>query len=161
MDHGWHAVGLALHWFQEAPAEIAVSLRRGASEAVEDEAEMTVVFPCGEAAISLTWNAAARRNTMRLMGDAGDIRIDDDVLCVTQRGARDAAIRFDRALSDGSHHAEWFASMLPDVAAAFACGSRQLLDEAATCLSVILRAYEIDARTAADAVNGGSAADVP
>ena len=82
MDHGWHAAYLALQWFGHAPLDVRASLHRPSPSAVEDEAIVDITFPSGDATISLTWNAAVRRNTMRLAGDRGDIRIDDDVLSV-------------------------------------------------------------------------------
>lgn len=138
MDHGWHAVYLARDWFGEDPIEVAASLQRSAADAVENEATLTLEFPKGQAEIFLTWKAKARRNTMRLLGDYGEIAIDDDRLQV-----RGETIQFDSALSAGSHHADWFEAMLPDALAAFRAPeiSRPLLDEAALCLSVLRRAY--------------------
>ena len=139
MDHGWHAAYLALQWFAEAPLDVRASLHRPSPAEVEDEAVVDVTFPSGEASISLTWNAAVRRNTMRLSGDRGEIRIDDDVLSI-----QGGETRFAQALSAGSHHDDWFAAMLPDVAAAFhdRDAARRAFDEAAECLSLIQRAYE-------------------
>ena len=115
------------------------SVHRPSQEAVEDEAVVDVTFPSGDVNISLTWNAAVRRNTMRLEGDRGEIRIDDDVLSLNG-----AETRFAQALSSGSHHDEWFAAMLPDVAAGFYDRetARRAFEEAAQCLSLIQRAYE-------------------
>ena len=139
MDHGWHAIYLARHWFREDPAGIEVELHRSAA-GIEDEAKLTLRFPAGHATIFLTWRAVARRNSMRLIGDQGTIAIEDDVLKI---GAKE--IRFERALSAGSHHADWFAAMLPDVIESFAspAKARRQFEEAAVCLSTIRRAYEI------------------
>jgi predicted dehydrogenase len=140
MDHGWHAIYLARHWFEEDPVEVQASLKRPAPAAVENEATLTLVFPSGRAEIFLTWKAEARRNTMRLIGERGEIAIDDDTL-----KASDETIQFESALSAGSHHADWFAAMLPDVLAAFRSSetAREPFDEAALCLSVIRRAYQM------------------
>jgi predicted dehydrogenase len=139
MDHGWHAIYLARHWFGEDPHNVESELHRAAN-GIEDEAMLTLHFPSGAAKIFLTWRADRRRNTMRLRGDSGAIAIDDDTLRIG-----DEQIRFDRGLSAGSHHADWFAAMLPDVIAAFRSPeiARARFDEAALCLSVIRRAYEI------------------
>lgn len=141
MDHGWHAVYLARDWFGEDPLEVEASLQYPSPEAVENEATLTLEFPSGRAEIFLTWKATARENRMRLVGEYGEIAVDDDRLQV-----RGEAIQFDSALSAGSHHADWFAAMLPDVIAAFRSPetSRKSLDEAALCLSVTSRAYEVD-----------------
>jgi hypothetical protein len=77
---------------------------------------------------------------MRLRGDAGEIAIEDDALRIGGE-----TLRFESALSGGSHHADWFAAMLPDVLASFRSPehARTAFEEAALCLSVIRRAYEI------------------
>jgi predicted dehydrogenase len=139
MDHGWHAIYLARHWFGEEPTEVRASLHRPTAK-VEDEATLTLVFPSGSARIFLTWRAEMRRNTMRLIGEHGVIAIDDDML-----SAGSESIRFESGLSAGSHHADWFAAMLPDVMARFRRPetASESFDEAALCLSVIRRAYEM------------------
>ena len=138
MDHGWHAIYLARHWFGGDPTGSDAELHR-AEIGIEDEATLTLHFPSGSARIFLTWRADRRRNTMRLIGEHGAIAIDDDVLKI-----RDEEIRFENALSAGSHHADWFAAMLPDVMARFRSPekARASFDEAALCLSVIRRVYE-------------------
>ena len=138
MDHGWHAIYLARHWFGEDPVDIEAALHR-ATNGIEDEASLTLHFPSGRAEIFLTWRADRRRNTMRLIGERGEIAIDDDTLRIGKE-----EIHFESALSAGSHHADWFAAMLPDVMASFRSPelARASFDEAALCLSVIRRAYE-------------------
>jgi predicted dehydrogenase len=138
MDHGWHAIYLARHWFGEDPIDVQASLQRPAPIAVENEAALTLVFPSGNAEIFLTWKAKVRRNTMRLIGERGEITIDDDRLTAVGK-----TTLFEKALSAGSHHADWFAAMLPDVIAGFHRPETALesFDEAALCLSVIRRAY--------------------
>ena len=139
MDHGWHAIYLARHWFGEEPNEVRASLHRLNPEDVEDEATLTLVFPSGSAEIFVTWRADVRRNRMRLIGERGEIVIDDDTLRTDRE-----SIRFETALSAGSHHADWFAAMLPEVIASFLRpeAALELFDEAAFCLSVIRRAYQ-------------------
>lgn len=138
MDHGWHAIYLASHWFGEEPARVDAILHRAAI-GIEDEATLRLQFPSGDAEIFLTWRADRRANTMRLSGDDGGIVIDDDALKIGPE-----EVRFESALSAGSHHADWFAAMLPDVMASFASRdeARADFEEAAICLSVIRRAYE-------------------
>jgi predicted dehydrogenase len=138
MDHGWHAIYLARHWFGEAPTNLETELHRAAN-GIEDEAKLTLHFPRGDAQIFLTWRADRRRNRMRLRGDRGEIAIDDDTFRI-----RHEEIRFESALSAGSHHPDWFAAMLPEVIAQFrAPGKAQAsFDEAALCLSTIRRAYQ-------------------
>ena len=140
MDHGWHAIYLARHWFGAGPSEVRASLHRPTPQEVEDEATLTLVFPSGHAKIFLTWRAGVRRSTMRLIGERGEIAIDDDTLRIAGE-----SIQFESGLSAGSHHADWFAAMLPDVIASFRRSEAALesFEEAALCLSVIQRAYQM------------------
>jgi predicted dehydrogenase len=140
MDHGWHAIYLARYWFGEDPIGVDAKLHRATPGGIEDEATLTLHFPSGPAKIFLTWRAEVRRNTMRLIGDRGEIAINDDTLTI---GSEE--IRFESALSAGSHHADWFVAMLPDVLAGFRAPeqARESFEEAAVCLSVIRSAYEL------------------
>jgi predicted dehydrogenase len=149
MDHGWHSVYLALHWFGETAETVRAALHRPPDGGVEDEARLTITFASGEAVVNLTWNGDRRHNAMRLEGDRGEIIISDDTLQV--RGAVNRSVTFATALSAGSHHDDWFTSMLPDVVAAFHTPllSRALFDEAAQCLSIIQQAYKGDLSFAA------------
>ena len=54
MDHGWHAIYLARHWFGEDPIDVRASLHRSMPKQVEDEAALTLAFPSGQAKIFLT-----------------------------------------------------------------------------------------------------------
>jgi predicted dehydrogenase len=139
MDHGWHAIYLAHHWIGQEPSEVRASLHLPAPGDVEDEATLTLVFPSGQAKIFLTWRGTERRNSMRLLGEAGEIAIDDDTLNVGGESTR-----FESALSAGSHHPDWFAAMLPDLMASLRSPgvAQRSFDEAALCLSVIHRAYQ-------------------
>ena len=139
MDHGWHAIYLARHWFGEDPVAIDAALHRPIPGGIEDEATLRLRFGNGRARIFLTWRAESRRNTMRLRGDAGEIEINDDTLKIGPE-----EIRFESALSAGSHHPDWFSAMLPDVIMSFRApeNARERFEEAALCLSVIRRAYE-------------------
>jgi predicted dehydrogenase len=140
MDHGWHAIYLARHWFGEDPVEVEAALHRATPNGIEDEATLKLHFPNGPAKIFLTWRADTRRNTMRLRGERGQIAIDDNTLKIGNE-----EIRFATALSAGSHHADWFAAMLPDVIKIFRTpeSGRESFEEAALCLSVIRRAYQV------------------
>ena len=150
MDHGWHAVYLALHWFGRPATGVRASLHWPADGGVDDEASVTIEFPDGEATIALTWNGDERRNTIRLSGDRGTIVIADHTLH-SIRGTSDESIRFAHALSAGSHHDDWFAAMLPDVVACFRnpALARPAFEEAAECLSIIQQAYRHDPSLAA------------
>lgn len=141
MDHGWHAVYLALQWFRQSPTNVRASFVTPPDALVEETAALTIAFDAGEAVISLTWNGDRRRNTMRLIGTRGEIVIGDDAL-----EALGTTTIFPEALSAGSHHPEWFAAMLPDVVAAFRtpAAAAALFEEAAASLSIIQQAYRSD-----------------
>jgi predicted dehydrogenase len=146
MDHGWHSVYLALHWFDARATGVDASLHRPADQAlggVEDEASVTITFPGGDAVIMLTWNGTSRKNSMRLMGTGGEIVVADDTLHV--RGTVGASTTFPSALSAGSAHADWFALMLPDILDGFRnpAASRPLFEEAAETFSLIQQAYRL------------------
>ena len=149
MDHGWHSVYLALHWFAESAGSVRASFHHPPDGGVEDEAHLSIDFPSGAAAINLTWNGDVRRNAMRLQGDRGEIVIADGTLHVS--GATTESTTFPSALSAGSHHDDWFAAMVPDVLAAFAnpALARPVFEEAAACLSIIQQAYKADLSLAA------------
>jgi predicted dehydrogenase len=138
MDHGWHAVYLALDWFRETPADSVAELHRTSRDAVEDAASVKLSFPSGSATIQLSWKAQTRANRFRFRGDHGEILIDDDTL---QVGGE--TVRYELGLTAGSHHADWFAAMLPDVVTAFADPTlaRARFDQAAKCLDIIQRTY--------------------
>jgi predicted dehydrogenase len=146
MDHGWHALYLALHWFQQFPLDVDAWCHRPTDGAVEDEAEVMLTFPDGTASIHLTWNGEVRRNRIRMTGEHGEIFIDDDTLTMTGR-LPPVSLKMPRALSAGSHHDDWFSAMFADVLEAFRhpARSRAAFDEAAACLAIIHRAYERDA----------------
>lgn len=144
MDHGWHAVYLALHWFDRRAIGVRAALHWPVDGGVDDEASVAIEFPDGEASIALTWNGGERRNTIRLSGDRGTIVIADDALHI--RGSSEESIRFARALSAGSHHDDWFDAMLPAVVSAFQnpALAHPAFEEAAECLSIIQQAYRYD-----------------
>ncbi len=145
MDHGWHALYLACHWFGQNSAEVQASLHRATPDVAEDEADVRLRFPNGSAEVFLSWNATVRRNTIRLIGDDGEIALADDTLTVPGNSQR-----FEPGLSAGSYHADWFAAMLPEVIECFHRPELDSpgLDEAAFCLSVIQRAYAADVAAA-------------
>jgi predicted dehydrogenase len=138
-DHGWHAIYLACHWFNHEPTGVSSALHKVPQAGIEDEATLKLDFKAGDAKIFLTWRSSGRGNRMRLTGEHGEIAINDDTLIIG-----DQSIRFEQALSRGSHHADWFEAMLPDVAASFHSPgkSQAAFEEAAICLSVIRSAYE-------------------
>jgi len=151
MDHGWHAVYLALDWFRERPVRVTGSVHRPSPQAAEDEAHVTIAFPSGEAEVLLSWNADVRRNEIVLTGDRGTLTIADDRLVGSGIDERF------QPLSAGSHHADWFEALLPDFRRAIDEPSRAwvMFEEAAACLDIILQAYAAAANLAFSAASSG------
>ena len=143
MDHGWHAMYLALQWFASRPIGLAATFHRPQPGSVEDEADVRLKFDAGEASIRLSWTGAARRNVIRLVGDRGSMTVDDDRLIV-QSQAGGETVTYPEALSSGSHHADWFAAFIPQLAEYFSRPQTSFaaFDEAAACLDLIQRAYD-------------------
>ena len=78
-----------------------------------------------------------------LGGDRGTLTIADDRLIIDTDATE--MVRFPEALSAGSHHADWFEAFLPELVGCFEApaSSRAAYDEAAACLDVIQRAYQV------------------
>ncbi len=113
VDHGWHAFYLMLAMANEAPQRIRAILerRRYVDADVEDTALCTLYFPSLTGEIHLTWAAPERRTCWRLVGEEGELLVDDDRLVLRAQGTEDVR-RLPTALSMGSHHPDWFAGVL-------------------------------------------------
>lgn len=113
VDHGWHAFYLLLALANERPRRIRATLdrRRYVDAEVEDTALCTVDFPSLTGEIRLTWAAAERRTSWRLIGEDGEVLVQDDRLVVSGKQAQRSQ-RLATALSAGSHHPEWFAGVV-------------------------------------------------
>jgi predicted dehydrogenase len=108
-DHGWHVFYVLPVWVGERPRSVGARLetRRHTAFAVEDTATVRLEFADASAEIFLTWAAEERRNRVEVEGTEGRIELRDDTLVLTsRRGER----RWPGlpALSDGSHHPDWF-----------------------------------------------------
>jgi predicted dehydrogenase len=113
VDHGWHAFYLLLALANERPARIRATLerRRYVDAGVEDTAWCRVEFPTLDGEIRLTWAASERRTRWELIGDAGQLTIDDDRVVEERNGSRQV-MPLRTALSAGSHHPEWFGGVI-------------------------------------------------
>jgi len=116
VDHGWHALYLALHLLDASPMAITARLsqRKFTSGTTEDTAECTIEFPGAVATIFLTWAAEARSNTGSITGARGSLTIADRTLTVSCPGREPTETAFAEPLSAGSYHPEWFAAMVED-----------------------------------------------
>jgi predicted dehydrogenase len=145
-DHGWHALYCVLRWVGGAPLSVAAALetRRFHEWPLEDTATLDLIFPAGNARIFLTWTAMTRANHIGIEGESGRIRIEgDSVILVSADGEHRWACP--PALSEGSHHPDWFGAVAADFCAAVAQGTSGNLDEALLCARLIELAQQSNA----------------
>lgn len=116
VDHGWHAFYLAQYLLETEPEGVTArtAQRKFTTTAVEDTANCSVDFPGATAEIFLTWAADARRSSARVVGEHGTLEIADRKLVVGVTGRAPVETAFAQALSAGSYHPDWFATMLDD-----------------------------------------------
>ncbi len=138
-DHGWHVFYVVPAWVGARPRSVGARLetRRHTDFAVEDTASVRLVFDDATADILLTWAAEERRNRVEIHGTEGRIEIQADTLVLT---GKDGERRWPGlpALSDGSHHPEWFHKVAERFLAAVAgdAGAEANLAEAALCCEI-------------------------
>jgi predicted dehydrogenase len=134
LDHGWHALYCVTRWLGEAPRRIAALLenRRFTGLPVEDTA--TLDLDCGPAKgrILLTWAADERSNGVEIEGEKGHIHVEgQEVVFECERGVKRWSCP--PALSEGSHHPDWFADVARDFRAAVDGQGVGNLDQAVLC----------------------------
>lgn len=123
IDHGWHAFYLILNWLQKEPKSVHATLENRQYEdlPVEDTAKIKLEFENGSsgfttAEVFLTWASRLRRNWGVVEGEGGTLQIEDNLLRLTKKEntSQDFAesYSFDQPLSQGSHHPEWFQSVV-------------------------------------------------
>lgn len=117
VDHGWHAFYLALSMLDAEPVAVSARTeqRKFTAAAVEDTAQCTIEFPHARADITLTWAAAARSNRVSVTADHGRMEIADRTLTVSVQEREPVETGFAQALSAGSYHPDWFATMFDDL----------------------------------------------
>ena len=108
-DHGWHVFYVLPAWVGGRPTSVVARLetRRHTAFAVEDTASVRLEFTHASAEILLTWAAEERRNRVEVDGTEGRIELRDDTLVLTGKGGERRWPGLP-ALSDGSHHPDWF-----------------------------------------------------
>jgi predicted dehydrogenase len=137
LDHGWHALYCVMHW-GGVPGGIAATLekRRFTDWPLEDTATVSLDQMPGAAEIHLTWASEQRANTIEIEGEYGRLSVAGDVLVLkTTSGERDWSCP--PALSEGSHHRDWFVGVADDFYAAVAIGGKGNLDAAVHCAQLI------------------------
>ena len=147
-DHGWHVFYVVRRWIGAQPTAVSAQLdrRRHVTLSVEDTASVRVTFPAATAEILLTWAADVRQNWAEVVGTEGRLELRDDTL-IWHRGTLSAAARQWRcppALSDGSHHPDWFHAVAEEFLAKVTSDrpTRDNLAEASLCLALESAARE-------------------
>ncbi|HYS16497.1 MAG TPA: Gfo/Idh/MocA family oxidoreductase [Candidatus Binatia bacterium] len=140
-DHGWHVFYVVQRWIGEPPLSVSARLerRRHVSWNVEDTASVRVTYAEASAEILLTWAADVRRNWAEVSGTAGTLELRDDTLVLKGAGhGADLSWPCPPALSDGSHHPDWFdavaSQFLAEATGASPRGAN--LAEAALCVAL-------------------------
>jgi predicted dehydrogenase len=136
-DHGWHALYCVARW-AGVPKTVSARLetRRHHQWPLEDTATIELETASGSSRIFLTWAADKRLNEIQIEGERGRIRVEGDtVVLATTEGEQ----RFPcpPALSEGSHHPDWFDRVVEDFLRAATGGGESNLAEAMLCARLI------------------------
>ena len=147
MDHGWHVFYVLSRWIGAVPTAVSARLdrRHHLTLAVEDTASVRLTFPDATAEMMLTWAADVRQNWAEVVGTRGRLELRDDTLVWHRAAAGDEEQwRCPPALSDGSHHPDWFHAVADEFLAEVTSGSptRDNLAEASMCLALDSAARE-------------------
>jgi predicted dehydrogenase len=137
LDHGWHALYCVVRW-GGAPHGVAATLekRRFHQWPLEDTATVALDLMFGTGEIYLTWAGEERANTIDIEGELGQINVAHDrVVLKTSAGERQWSCP--PALSEGSHHQDWFVGVVEDFRAAAVSGGKGNLEEALLCARLI------------------------
>jgi predicted dehydrogenase len=136
IDHGWHALYCVARW-AGVPHSVSARLetRRFHGQPLEDTATLTLETDSGVSEIFLTWAAGERSNAIELDGEQGEIRVaEGSVVLASNSQMRRWTLP---ALSEGSHHPDWFGGVAADFLAAARGGGKGNLDEALLCARLI------------------------
>jgi predicted dehydrogenase len=148
-DHGWHVFYVVPAWIGARPSSVVARLetRRHTAFAVEDTASVSLRFPAAAAEFFLTWAAEERRNWVEVDGSEGRIELHDDTLVLKGRSGERRWPGL-LALSDGSHHPDWFHQVAERFLRAMAghAEGQDNLAEAALCAEIEHEARESSRR---------------
>jgi len=146
VDHGWHAFYLLKNLVGAEPQKVLAKMATAPDdpEGLEETAQVLVQFPEADGYIHLTWRAETRRNTAAIQGQAGSLLIDDDRILLNPRNGKPEEIKFGAALSAGSHHADWFETLLPQFLEEIKNPAKRgaNFQEAGWCLGLTSAAYQ-------------------
>lgn len=145
-DHGWHVFYVLRRWIGAVPTAVSAQLdrRRHVTLPVEDTASVRLTFPAATADILLTWAADVRDNWAEVSGTEGRLELRDDTLVWHRSGGASEQWRCPPALSDGSHHPDWFHAVVDEFLAEVGRErpTRDNLAEASLCLALESAARE-------------------
>jgi len=138
VDHGWHALYCIARWMGRPPSALAATLekRRYGDWAIEDTATLKLDFDAASAEIYLTWAADERANHLLIEGERGRISIAGANVILEQSSER-RLWSCPPALSEGSHHPDWFAAVADDFIAAVVGGGVGNVAEALLCARLV------------------------
>jgi predicted dehydrogenase len=137
VDHGWHALYCVARWGGAPRAIIArLETRRFHEWPLEDTADLTLDLASGSAHIHLTWAADERSNRIDIEGDKGTINVAGDRV-VFRSGSTEQCWSCPPALSEGSHHPDWFVGIVEEFGNAVVAGGKGNLEEALLCARLI------------------------
>jgi predicted dehydrogenase len=146
VDHGWHAFYLLLNLVKQDPQKILAKMLKDRENpnSLEEAVQTLVQFPEADGYIHLTWRATVRRNQAIVQGKTGTLLIDDDRILLTTRSGEREEIKFEAALSAGSHHADWFKALLPEFITEIKDPAKRGVNfkEAGWCLALTSAAYQ-------------------
>ena len=127
-DHGWHALYCVARW-AGVPHAVSARLetRRFREWPLEDTATVDLETASGVSQIFLTWAAEKRLNEIEIEGEHGHIHLEGDTSFWLR--AR-SGVSCPPALSEGSHHPDWFDGVVDDFLRAVRGGGQGNLEEA-------------------------------
>lgn len=152
-DHGWHALYCVARWMAVRPATVAATLetRRHRDWNLEDTATVRLAGAGVEGDIFLTWTADQRLNRVDIEGDGGRLRLEGALLEIERGNAPPERQQCVPALSDGSHHPDWFAGVVDDFVGALGAAAPA---EASNLGEALLCSALVDAALTSSAAGG-------
>jgi predicted dehydrogenase len=148
-DHGWHALYCVARWAGAARAVSArLETRRHHEWPLEDTATVDLETAFGASRVFLTWAAEQRLNEIEIEGERGRIRVEGDTV-VLATGEGEQRFPSPPALSEGSHHPDWFDGVAEDFLRAATGRGESNFVEAMLCARLIEAAQRSSAANGA------------
>ncbi len=152
IDHAWHLSYLMRHLMGgDDPLAVSAYLGSSRGAAIEDTADLRVIFAEGRLARShLSWCAPARRTSALVYGEAAMLEVEGERVTLTERGGAVHDLSVSKE-ADDSYHPAWFAHVAAEFEQALIEGPDSIraadnLAEARGALGLILAARESAAK---------------